>query len=54
MTKMDTMTLAQIQGGSWLSEFGGGLCCGIAIGEAFATGGILIPVAVGTCLWALA
>jgi hypothetical protein len=53
MRTMDGVTLEQIQGGSWLSEFGGGMACGISIGMAIETGGILVPVAIATCLWAL-
>ena len=54
MKDLNGGTLEQIQGGSWLSDFGGGLACGAAIGFAIGTGGWAIPGAIGTCLWALA
>jgi uncharacterized membrane protein (Fun14 family) len=53
MHTLDMQDLIALEGGSWLSDFGGGLCCGIAIGEAVATGGVLVLVAIGTCAWAL-
>ena len=53
MSKMNAVSLARIQGGSWISELGGGICCGVAIGLAIESAGAAIPMAIGTCMWAL-
>jgi hypothetical protein len=53
MKTMNGTTLEQIQGGGWLADFGGGMACGLAIGSAFGSGGIAIPIAIATCAWAL-
>jgi hypothetical protein len=50
MKYLDEIALGQLEGGSWLADFGAGLTCGVAIGMAAGTGGALILVAVGACL----
>jgi hypothetical protein len=54
MKDLDQIVLDELQGGGWLSDFGGGMACGLAIGGAgLVTGGLGIPLAIATCLWAL-
>jgi hypothetical protein len=53
MKDLNGGTLDQIQGGSWLGDFGGGAACGFAIGMAIVSGGVLWPVAIFGCMWAL-
>jgi hypothetical protein len=53
MKDLDEVALGQLEGGSWLGDFGAGFSCGVAIGMAAATGGVLVLVAVGACLMVL-
>lgn len=53
MKYLDEVALGQLEGGSWLSDFGAGLTCGVSIGMAAASGGGLILLAVGACLMVL-
>jgi hypothetical protein len=50
MKYLDEVALGQLEGGGWLADFGTGFSCGIAIGMAAASGGVLVLVAVGACL----
>jgi len=37
MRELDCTALENLQGGSWLGDFGGGMACGLAIGMAWGT-----------------
>ena len=49
MKELQETALQEIQGGSWLSDFGTGLLCGAGIAAAVESGGVLWVLAIGAC-----